>query len=412
MFKEMYKSVTDEFIVSIVNNEINGVKTKMVEKNTVRIYKNGYIGVAGKLGKTSLKELENKAMEKLSYKIEYPEDPTCDTKKNVTVKSDFSDAEKFYEEVEKLLNELKAANPGFVFFDKEKLAKMNVRMENDKGLNLKYNASHMEFSFVFKHKESSNIIDGIIGYTSFHYNREAFLEYANTILKSYENKIDHFDDGKYPVIFFENSMDYKSKFWDALNGLSFGTNSSILSGKLNERLFNNNFTLYQTNSPEDNHFGPFFDVEGTVNNNFRYNLIEDGVLKAPYTSKKYAKLFDLPLTGAAGGDYDDVPKIGFADLRISPSQKNLKELIGEREAIFALISMGSSFTSNGKFGAPIQTPLLWKSGKFVGRLPELSIESDFYKMFGDDFIGVSKDALIENSDLRCIVMELAVKKNK
>ncbi len=411
MFKEVYKVVTDEFIVSIVNNEINGVKTKMVEKNTVRIYKDGYIGVAGKLGNVSLEELEKEAMEKLSYKIEYPEDPTCDTKKNVTVKGDFSDVEEFYEEVEKLLNELKAANPSFIFFDKEKLAKMGVRMENDKGLNLKYNASHTEFSFVFKHKESPNIIDGIIEYASFHYNREAFLEYANTILKSYENKIDHFDDGKYPVIFLENSMDYKSKFYDALNGLSFGANSSILSGKLNQKLFNDNFTLYQTNNPEDNHFGPFFDIEGTLNNDFRYNLIENGVLKAPYTSKKYARLFKLPLTGAAGGDYDDVPKIGFVDLHISPSQKTLKELIGERKAIFVLISMGGGFTPDGKFGAPIQVPLLWENGKFLGRLPELSVESDFYKMFGNDFIGVSKDALIENSDLRCVAMELGVKKN-
>ncbi|QTA37683.1 hypothetical protein JYK00_08125 [Thermosipho ferrireducens] len=410
MIREIYKVVNNEFTIGISNNEINDVRRKKIEKTSVRVYKENLIGVAGKIGSTSIEELEKQALNKLSFKISYPFEPTRDINKKLILENKLPDEENFFKDVEDILNKLKQENQDFIFSNKQKLLNTYAHMENSAGLNLEYKASFTELVFLFKHRESANIIDGYVALDGFEYNKEEFLKISNEILEAFRNKLDSFNDGKYPVIFLESDMAYKTKMYQALHGLVFGSGSSIFSEKLNQKLFNESFTFYQTKSPEDGYFGPFFDTEGTVNNEFKYNLIENGILKSPYTSKKYSKIFNLPLTGAAGGDYDDVPDIGYVSLHVKSSQKTLQELMNGRKGIFVLITSGGDFTPDGKFGAPVQVPLLWENGKFIGRLPEIVIESHIYDMFGKDFIGVSKDSLISTSHMNCIVMEMNVRK--
>jgi PmbA protein len=46
----------------------------------------------------------------------------------------------------------------------------------------------------------------------------------------------------------------------------------------------------------------------------------------------------------------------------------------------------------------------------VGKLPELSLSSHLYDMFGKDFIGVSSDSLISLAELNLTAMAMQVTK--
>nr|WP_276575897.1 metallopeptidase TldD-related protein [Oceanirhabdus seepicola] len=196
-----------------------------------------------------------------------------------------------------------------------------------------------------------------------------------------------------------------------LQGRKFASGASIFSELMNEKKFSSDFTLYQTSNPEDDINSKFFDDEGVVNSNYRYHLIDNGVIKAPFTDKTVAKMYNLPLTGTGAGEYDGVPGLkGWPNLIAKSGAKTAKELLNGEMAVFVFIASGGDFTPDGGFGTPVQVAFLFDGEKFVGRLPELQISSHVFNMFGEDFRGVSCDKVMSSMNMKYMIMDMDVKK--
>lgn len=181
------------------------------------------------------------------------------------------------------------------------------------------------------------------------------------------------------------------KIADELNGYKVGTGASLFKDFIGEKKFSHNFTLYQSAEEEELSGVEFFDAEGVVNTDFRYTLIENGKIITPYTDKKTASQFNLPLTGSASAEYDKVPSLVPRNITVKSSDKTLKELLNGGLGVVVLIASGGDFTQEGVFGTPVQLAFLTDGEKLIGRLPELTVSGELYSMFGDDFIGKSRD---------------------
>jgi PmbA protein len=179
-------------------------------------------------------------------------------------------------------------------------------------------------------------------------------------------------------------------FTRELNGKDYGTGASVLSGMLGRKVFHENFSLEQTLHPED-HEGSFFDCEGAVNDGFRYTLVDNGILVSPYTDKKTAAMYDLPYTGSSWAAYDGVPQLSCFPLRAAPGKSTIRELLAGRPGILVMEAAGGDFTSDGNFATPVQLAFLFDGEKLTGKLPELLVSGSAFRMFGEDFIGVSSD---------------------
>jgi len=409
MIKEKYVEFLNEISLNVVQTGIESVRKKEIERGGLRVYDGKNIGIAGALGKYDEKELEKRAIKALDMNIPYPYEVSSNLKNSITMKSELSDEEEFVEEVTEMLEELKRSQPDFSFSNKINLLKASISLSNDEGLDLCYKNSHLGFSLIIKDKKSSNIIDAFTGYDGWKYDREEFLKDTNSVCEAYKRKAD-FEDGIYPVCFLERETTYKRKLFEVLNGLLYGSGSSILSGKMGEKLFNEDFTLCQSRNPDDEVMGPFFDSEGGVNRDYRYNFIENGVFVSPYTDKKTASMFKLPYSGSSLGEYDSVPSIGIRgdSLRIKESEASTKELLDGKKGVFALIASGGDFTPEGKFASPVQLSFLFDGEKFIGRLPQINISSHLYDMFGKDYIGVGKDSVSKLYRSNCIAMNMKV----
>ncbi|NLO97754.1 MAG: peptidase U62, partial [Peptococcaceae bacterium] len=116
-----------------------------------------------------------------------------------------------------------------------------------------------------------------------------------------------------------------------------------------------------------------------------------GVILKPYTDKKRAQDFAFEATGSAGGGYDDVPSLGYSDLSILPSEKTLQEILQGEYGIMVIMASGGDYTPEGNFATPVQMSYLTDGKRLLGRLPELNISGNLYEIFGNDFLGVSKD---------------------
>lgn len=405
MITEEYSTRNRETAINIVQTAVESVRKKDIRRTGLRVYENGFIGVAGAIGTFDHGALLDRAKKALEQKVPYPYAPSANHREEMDCPAELMPEDSFVEEVEALLSVLRAEQPQFSFSNKVKLIINETRLTNDSALHLAHSSRHIAVELLFKEKSSANIVDGMLGYTGRRYERAEFLRLAREICEAYKNPVDLPAEKKYPVIFLESNDLPLSKFAEELNGLKFGSAASLLADKRGRQVFSPRFSLAQTLHPDDG-FLPFFDAEGVVNRDYRYPLIEAGTVVAPYTDKKTAALFNLPLSGSAAAEYDGVPALGWKGFKIKEEEKTLKELLGGATAVFVLVAEGGDFTPQGDFAAPVQLAFLFDGEKYTGRLPQVQISGNLFTMFNEAYIGVSSDRFTPLACDRHLVLEL------
>lgn len=386
MVKELYKEIIKETSINVTGTKIDSIRRKNLTKCGCRVYDNGYIGIAGCYGEPT-EETWNQALINLASQTPY----SYETEKNKERirdlrKIDLSE-EDYIQDMERLLEILQKEYPQFLLNNKMSLSETEVSISNDAGLHYVNYDRTIDTSILIKHKDSVNVFDSGIFYISREYNFEELLGEARSSLDGYLINCNLPKD-RMPVILQQEEI--LSKFTESLNGEALGKGVSLFKDKMKTSIFHEDFSLYQDRSARPYHV-PFFDMEGTVSEGDCVTLIDKGTIKYAYTDKKNAGLFSLPLTGAAGGEYDDVPSLSSPSLNAAYGSRTLKELLGGELAVFAKITSGGDYTSSGDFATPIQDAYLTDGERILGRLPELSISSNLYEMFGKDFVGCSSD---------------------
>lgn len=407
MIKEKYINRIKETSINVVQTNLESVRNKDITKTGVRIYKDGFIGVAGAIGSFDEKELEKQAEEALENKITYEFEVTRDKKESLDLYSEFINADNVIKEIDELLSDIRREQPQFSFFNKINLVEKEVSLANDIGTDLYYRDKYIEFMLGFKEKTSINIFDGFVGYTGREYDRKEIIKFINKVCDAYGNLVGLPEGNKLPIVFSTGEYLPFIKFMEDLSGLKVACKSSLFSDKIGEKFFNEDFTLYSSCDSKSSG-RPFFDAEGVVNENYLYPLIKDGVVAAPYTDKRVASNFKLKLTGSSIADYDEIPTLGFTSFKVKESEKTAKELLNGQMGIFVMIASGGDFTPEGDFGAPVQLAFLFDGENFIGRLPEFKISSNIFDMFGKDYIGVSKDKVFSLGEDKYMVMKLNI----
>ncbi len=410
MNAEKYTRRIRETSVNVVQTRIDSVRRSDIVKTGMRVFDGKHIGVAGAIGSVNGKELEKKAVKALRRGITYPWQPAGSRMEKIRIPFDLPDENEFIIEMEAILEVLRSRYPELIFSNRGSLIESTTGIQNDLGLDLEYITRHLSVLLCFKHRNSISVMDCFTGFGgAFMYDRQTAIEDICEVCEAFEKPAALPGTGKMPVIFSVNDRLFLKKIILDLNGHQYGSGSSLLSGRMGERIFDESFSVIQT----PDHLiqsEPFFDAEGTVNDDYIYPLIEEGVLKAVCTDKRTADRFDLPLTGAAGSEYDSVPSLGFPDMRIKDTGKTLKEILKGEQGVFAMMAGGGDFTPQGDFGTPVQVALLHDGEKFTGRLPEFRLSSSVFRMFGEDYIGSSTDSISRLTESRCIVSAMDVEK--
>lgn len=222
-------------------------------------------------------------------------------------------------------------------------------------------------------------------------------------IKAFNNSVELPDLEKLITVISDDS--FTQKVFESLNGEALGRKTSIFSNKLATKAFSDKFTLYADLSDEG-YLVPFFDAEGSTLENNNSMLIENGVILRGYTDKKNSKEFGFVNTASASARYDDVPTLGRVNVSVKKSDKNFVELVEDELVIFPVFASGGDCTNDGDFATPVQMAYLMQNGKYIGKLPEFSVSGNIYEMFGDDFIGVSKDKFAFNQNLALCRMKI------
>ena len=392
MIRETYINKINEIALNVTQTKIDSIRKKSITKSGCRVYSDGYIGVSGTLGEIT-EETWNEAIKNLGNKVPYKYEPCKDNKRIRDLRESNICAEEFLKESERLLESIGEEFPDFIFSNKIKSIETECILKNEEGLEYINIDRCFEVELVVKEKESINVFDTFIASVERVYDIEKVLEETRRLLNAYNNKVELPDSKKLPVVM--NFGGFGEKIQEALNGDDIMKGTSIFSDKIGKEIFSKEFTVY-INRGEDNIDTPFFDAEGSVIENDRFTLIENGKINFGYTDKKTSTEYKIPNTAAAVSSYDDVPGLsgqGISDRRlgVKSSNKTLNEILGNKEAIYAVFMAGGDCTNEGDFASPVQMAYLIRDSKVIGRLPEFSVYGNIYEMFEEDYLGQSSD---------------------
>jgi PmbA protein len=402
--KQYYKIHSKETTVRVLNTEVSAVRKKDIVRKAVRVIEDGFIGIAGSIGNRDDQALELEAKENLAIQIPYPYESNEPSKAGVVINDNNITHDNVLETVEEVLEFLKTYDE-FDFSEVAKVTEETVTFKDSEGTDLLYKDMHLDMGFILKDKALANLFDGFVGYSGRNFDINKFKTFNSQMLDAYKIKLDMPEEDELPVMIIDDSI-FHMKLMTELNGEKLGAGASLLSGKYDEKLFNDKITIVQDFNPQTA-YRAFFDMEGTVNKNYEYTFIDNGVLKSGFTNKKVATDYDIKHTGSATGAFDDVPALGMTKLAVKVDSENIKDI---KKAIMVIIAAGGDYTSDGTYATPVQKAFLYENGDIKGTLPEFQLRSHLFTMLGEDYIGTYESPFYFDDSGKVTVCKMKIEK--
>lgn len=403
----MKEKITQRFkqtSLTIQLSEIQAIRRKNTSRTACRVYRDGKIGIAGCIGKADTEELFQKAENNLQYKIDYPVEPTKNIKNDTNITLCNIDDATLCTEVNKVLTELTRRHPDYTVSHKVNLNQYQVNMENELGMDLSYSDKNINIAMLLRRKGSSDIMNTAFGVTSRSFETQKVIEACSEHILAYSEMLP-FPKEPLPLILQDNIL--TPIFMRDLSAKLMGTGSSLFQKQIGQQVFSKDFSLKIDNDPMET-FAPTFDMEGVITPENLSCLIKDGVILRPYSDKRTSMMYGYENTGCAEGGYDSVPTLGAANVRVVAGSKTIKELLNGQMGILVMFAGGGDFTPDGQYASPVQLAYLTDGEKLLGRLPEFTIKSSIYDIFGKNFIGMSKDRLYTVNDERLLVTRMDI----
>ena len=410
--KEIFTSNYQETSLTIVSSEIKAIRRNNLTHTGCRLYKDGKIGTAGSIGNIDINELFAKAEQKLNYQIDYPVEPTKNIENHYKNESCQITDKEFYNEIEKILKEIVRLHPDFVISNKAGLIQIFKTLKNEVGMSLSHFDRYINIELYLKQKGSSDIINVEFLIKTRELEPDKIIKASSELISAYTNILP-FPKEPLPLILRDNvyPSPILSVFQKNLNAEVMGTGTSLFQNQFGKEVFSKDFSLkLRKINPEEN-FTPVFDMEGVITLEKLSYLIKNGVILRPYSDKRTSIMYGYENTGCAEGSYSSVPCLYMGrgtNSEIEKGDKTIKELLNGKMGILLSISYGGDYTADGNYASPVQLAYLTDGEKLLGRLPNFTIKSSVYDIFGKNFIGMSSDKLYTNSNRRMLVTRMKI----
>lgn len=406
MQKEYLTSTVVKYTINVVKNKPESLRKTIEKTNTVRVYDNGFIGVAGSIGESNFDELEKQAVENLGLKLPYP----CKLPENVVKKMDTTkkiiDTDNYMQSVSKLMDKISAAAPNFIFGNKVTYVEVDAKYRNTKGCDLEYKGNTISLGLSIKSYGSANLFDFFYSLQENKIDEDKMAKDIKVITEHYGDMVD-IEPGKYPVLIDTSDLFGKSLYDLMID--QYASNASIFKGKLGQKIFSDKFSMYFDRKPETAFATPFFDGEGEIAPDYERFIIKNGELVALIGNKRQQEVHNLPIAQNSDAPYDGLPAASIGGLMMKTENKTLAEITKEK-TIFVMVASGGDTTTDGDFATPVQYAYLIQDGKVLGKLPDIQIYGNIFDFFGKDYVTTVSKALTQVGESYYTLTKLNVQK--
>lgn len=387
--------------VAIEENRIKAFGRRNECFYSFRVQSDGYLGVHFQRGEMDDEEGYARARRNLALKRPYPYMLETGTRHRDMTERVLTD-QQMMEIAGETLDYVHSRYPDFTLNGGFSQSIIYSGQENDNGLDYSNRDCNSDFHFSFKHKDSRELCDGGFSIGQRDFDIQKLYAMADNYLTAYETLLE-----------LPEEIIIQTQYYGLLNYLETNLNAenmcrgtSLLSGRIGEKVFADHFSLAHDVSDAECWNTPFFDGEGVVQEGDRLPYIENGVVLRGYADKRIAEKYGVEHTGSAQRTSSDIPENGNVSLRIKRSLGTIRELLDGRLSIVPIRTSGSRYNERGDLIMPVQMAYLCDGEKLLGRLPEFTLVSNMFDMFGKDFIGVGSDQPVFNDKSILIKMRL------
>lgn len=408
MQKEYYTGKNKGFTVNIVNNQIDSVRKKETIRRSVRLNKDNVLGISGTQTDLEFSELEKRAEQSLSagVPIEYSF-PDGDSREWDIRQKKFED-EEILKITENILSKMTAAYPEFIFSNKIMYSDNMKYIKNTEGVDYTVKSNRLSIGLVWKHKESTGIMDGFWGNDyGTDIDTEQFVQRAKPFMEKF-NTVKDIDDSSITVLFPEYTSSMPFRFLRAhINGESIQKGASYFKDNVGNKVFSDDFSLYDVNIHEDEGICSPFDGDGYRRDEKSLPVFENGVFVNPLYDLKRAQKYDKKPTGTSSRAYNSTTSISANLLMVPETDMYLKDI---ERAVIVLMSSGGDYQDNGDISMPVQLGYLVENGEITGRVPDIILTNNIDKLFNEHYIGALHDGLFEDRLSKYIGFKMNINK--
>lgn len=387
----------ESLTVEVIGGKINSSRNKNITKKGVRLFEGNKIYTTSYVGDINDNELVEKAHKSKTVGIHYDYDLPNYT--NLKVQDDESlqdPLEKIQEVIEVTNQRLAKFSNQFVFNGKFSRKFYTTTLTNDVGAKMQRHFGHNEWYYLYKKIGSPNLLDGYIEESGKTLNLNDVFDKNIPYIDAYNTEV-KIAPGKYPVLFIESGSLFP-KLAQSLRADKYFENSAIYSGKLNQKIFSEKFSLYDVNYSPAHGLHRKFDEEGTVRSAARLPLIENGVIKNVIADLRNAKKYGVETTGNGQRSYDGAAMLGFNALVMGAGRRSTQDILNDLDqCIVVFMGDGGDFTDKGEYSTPLQLSYLLKKGEIIGRLPQLTVKTTIDDMFNFNLIEIASDGFQANT---------------
>ncbi|MDE7060579.1 MAG: hypothetical protein K2O71_03170, partial [Lachnospiraceae bacterium] len=323
--KEKFISINTNSQVNIEENKIISFDKSNLSTYSFRVGEDGFLGVHYQEGEMSDEEGYARARQNLELKRPYPFELETGERHRDKTEKELTDKE-IFDLAEEALSHLHSKYPDFRLNGNIRQRKTESGQQNDRGLNYSQKDCSVHADFSFKHKDSKDISDGWFGIGLRSFDVDKLYSIADNYLSNFERKVELPEE----IIVQIQYYGFLGKLSESLDAEKLCLGTSLLSGKIGEKIFSDKFTLCHDVTDKECWHDNFFDGEGVVLPGDKLAYIENGVVLRGYADKKIAKKYGVEHTGSAWRNYSDIPSNGNVNFRITRSEKTVKELLDKR----------------------------------------------------------------------------------
>lgn len=393
MEKEKYINKISSSTIEFEEGKIKSFDKKSgITTQSFRVHKDGFMGIHYQSGKMSDEEGFKRAEENLKVKRPYPFElePGYERSRDKTEKL-FTDAE-LMEMAKKAFAHLNKKYPDFTFGGSFSQEVIERGYENTRGAKYSNKDGYVCADITLKHKDSKDIMDGQISFSARKFSMRKFYKNVDNYLENFTKEVEMPED----LIIQMQYYGFTGNLGSMLDAESVYEKTSLLGGKIGQKVFADDFSVFHCVDDKNCWMDGFWDGEGVVLKKDKLDYIKNGVIKRVYADKRIADKYKIKSTGSASFDWADIPKNGRIALTIKRSKKTTKELLNGKYTVIPFTYSGGGFNEKGDYKMPVQIGLLCDGEKILGRVPPFTMSSNIFDIFGKDFIGVGKDNPVFN----------------
>ena len=385
MIKEKYTDIEYGANASIVENKVVSFNRTNYLESSFRVHQDGFVGIHYQQGKIDDEEGYKKAENNLKLKRPYPFELEKGVRSRDKTEKPFDDKQ-ILDTSRKVLNYLHKKYPDYIFSGSVSSFFWEERMENSCGMDFQCKDANSSIGLSFKHKDSKDINDGSIFYTSRNLKLKSFYKIADNYLENFTKPVEMPEE----CLIIDKYYGYTGLLRNCLSLEKIKNGTSLLSGKVGQKVFSEDLTVFNDVSDKNSWMTCFWDGDGVVPKGDKVVFIKNGKVIRGYCGKKVAKMYNVKTTGNEGINYGDIPCGCHNSMSLKIGKKLAKELLNGRLAVIPVQSCGGGFNEKGDYTMPVQIGLLTDGEKILGRVPPFTIVSNLFDMFGKDFIGIAK----------------------